>query len=236
MTAPPPLRPERVRAIVFDLDGTLVDSYAAIAASLNHARGRFGMEPLNAAEVRRRVGRGLETLISEVIGEEHVEEGVRAFREHYALAWEPLTFALPGASTALRELHRRGYRLGVATNKPARFAGPILDRLALGRFLDTVEGPDTAGGAKPDPVMLSRCLSVLGSPADESLYVGDMVLDVETASRAGVPVILVPGGSSPRDDLLETGQRVIDSILDLLDVLPKAPSPRRALLRAGESS
>ncbi|HKQ60212.1 MAG TPA: HAD hydrolase-like protein, partial [Candidatus Polarisedimenticolaceae bacterium] len=142
---PPPLDPAAVRGVVFDLDGTLVDSYAAIAASVNHARAHFGLAELPAAVVRRTVGRGLEALLAELLGPQRVELGVRLFRERYAETFAAATIALPGAAQTLGELTRRGYVLAVASNKPARFSDPILAALGLRPYLRSVEGPDLAG-------------------------------------------------------------------------------------------
>ena len=216
---PPALHPERVRGIVFDLDGTLVDSYAAIAESLNHARGHFALPPLSTSEVRRRVGRGLEVLIEELVGPQRVQSGVRLFREHYAAVFRARTSVLPDAREALHELQSRGYRLAVASNKPARFSTPILEHLGMLSSLDDVQGPDLAGSAKPEPTMLRNCVSALGLVPRQALYVGDMVLDVESAARAGLPVILVCGGSSTAEELARTGQPVIESLRVLVGLL-----------------
>ncbi len=221
-------RPEApVRGVVFDLDGTLVDSYAAITSSVNAARSRFGFPPLAEADVRSRVGRGLEALMADVLGPAHADEGARVFREHYATVFAEGTAPLPGALDTVRELSARGYRLSVASNKLARFGRPILERLGLAALLDAVEGPDTAGATKPDPAMISRCLIAMRVEREEAIYVGDMVLDVETAKRAGVRVLLVPGGSSSPSDLALTGAPLLASLPDLLRLLPAAKGPIR---------
>jgi HAD superfamily hydrolase (TIGR01509 family) len=217
-----------VRGVVFDLDGTLVDSYDAIALGVNAARKAFGLAPLPRPDVRRRVGRGLEALMADVLGKERADAGVRIFRERYAEVYAAATSALPGALDTLRELRSRGYRMAVASNKLARFGGPILEHLGMAGFLTTVEGPDTAGAPKPEPPMIERCLRAMGVGPEEALYVGDMVLDVETALRAGVPVILVPGGSSEREDLLRTGATVLGSLVEILEILPPLEGARDA--------
>jgi phosphoglycolate phosphatase len=217
--APPPLNTAKVRGLIFDLDGTLVDSYAAIAASLNHARAGFGLAALPDETIRRGVGRGLESLIADLVGEERVERGVRLFRERYATVYREGTFALPGADETLRELRRRGYRVTVASNKPARFSEPILRAVGLFGYVDAVQGPDVAGTTKPEPTMLRNCLARMGIGADAGLYVGDMVLDVETAARAGVPVVLVCGGSSRAAELRATGQPVVEGLEELARLL-----------------
>lgn len=218
--SPPSLDPAAVRGLVFDLDGTLVDSYDAIGASLNHARAAFGLPALPADLIRRTVGRGLEQLVSDLVGEDRVERGVGLFREHYARTFRRTTRTLPGARATLRELHRRGYRMTVASNKPARFGEPILADAGLTPYLVGVQGPDRAGATKPDPAMIRSCLQAMSLTPQEAVYVGDMVLDVETAARAGLPVVLVEGGSSSSDALRGTGQRVLPRLGALADLLP----------------
>ena len=208
-----------MRGIVLDLDGTLVDSYEAIAESLNHARVTCGQPPLALEVVRASVGHGLEALVADLVGADHVAEGVRAFRERYAEV-HVRTRVLPGVRPTLRALWARGYRMSVASNKPARFGEAIVRRLGLRPFLTCVEGPDLAGSTKPEPALIRRCLAGMGLDAAQALYVGDMVLDVESAARAGLPVTLVPGGSSSARELRATGEIVLDGFPALLDLLP----------------
>lgn len=208
-----------MRGIVFDLDGTLVDSYPAICESLNHALQAFRLDPLDADTVRRMVGRGLECLVRDVLGPERVEEGVRLFRERYAAVFLERTVALDGAFETLAALHAHGIRLAVASNKPARFSRPLLDGLGLAGFVASVHGPDTVGSTKPDPAMLRRCMADLGVTAAETLYVGDMLMDVASATEAGVPVALVLGGSAGEAELRATGQPVLASLTELRELL-----------------
>jgi phosphoglycolate phosphatase len=211
----------RVRGIVFDLDGTLVDSYRAIAESLNHAREAFGLAPIAEHVVRRRVGRGLEILIAELVGAGRVEAGVRLFRERYATAYARGTFILPGVAETLLELGRRGFAMTVASNKPARFGSAILADLGLVDLFAVVQGPDLAGSTKPDPAMIGLCLEAMEVGPEEAVYVGDMVLDAESARRAGIPVVLVLGGSSDEEALRATGHPVLGGLRDLLALLPE---------------
>jgi phosphoglycolate phosphatase len=214
-----------VRGIVFDLDGTLVDSYEAIRRSLNHARAAFGLLPLDLGTVRQSVGHGLEALIEKLCAPADVPAGVALFRSHYAEVYAEHTIALPGVADCLDELARRGFRLAVASNKPAYFSRPILEQLGLARHLAEVLGPDIAGTAKPEPAMLALCLSRMALPAGQALYVGDMALDAETAARAGIPVVLVAGGSSSQEELAAAGPRVLHSLGELCDLLPRSVLP-----------
>jgi phosphoglycolate phosphatase len=217
------LEPSRVRGLVFDLDGTLIDSYGAIAESLNHARLAFGLQSLPEETVRAHVGRGLEHLVADLVGADRIEEGVRLFRESYAKVFSGLTRILPGVRETLTVLRRSGYRMSVASNKPARFAEPILETLGVRDCVGAILGPDLAGCTKPDPAMIRLCLASMGTPPREAAYVGDMVLDVESADRAGVPVILVPGGSSSAEELRSTGRTVLGSFRGLLDLFRPVP-------------
>ena len=110
--------------------------------------------------------------------------------------------------------------MSVATNKPAHFANAILRRLDMDRSLCCIAGPDVVDSHKPEPEMIHHCLRRMGVDRASSLYVGDMVLDVESAARAGVPVVLVEGGSSPSEELRATGETVLGSVADLPRWLP----------------
>jgi phosphoglycolate phosphatase len=227
VTAPPALDPSPVRAIVFDLDGTLVDSYRPITTSLNYTRAQFGMLPLGLAEIRSRVGRGLEHLIGELVGPDRVEQGVQLFRRRYSEIYADQTVGLPGVVKTLRGLREAGYSMAVASNKPTRFSQPILQRVGMLPFIGCVQGPDLVAAAKPEPAMILRCLELLHVTRCEAVYVGDMLLDVESAARAGLPVILVPGGSSNRQELRGTGQTLLSSFEALLALLPGPPTGPR---------
>jgi len=209
--------------VVFDLDGTLVDSYGAIATCLNAARAAFDLPALDELEVRGLVGHGLESLLASQLGASRVAEGVRTFRDLYARIGVERTTALPGVVEGLSALAARGYRMAVATNKPASFAEPILEALDLARYFRYVAGPDRIGATKPDPALLAVCLRALDVSPAQAAYVGDMVLDVETADRAGVSVVLVCGGSSSESDLRATGRPVARAFREVVELLGAAP-------------
>lgn len=212
-----------IRAVVFDLDGTLVDSYRPITTSLNHARAHWDLPPLTEQRVRRRVGHGLEVLVAQEVGADRVTDGVRLFREKYAEIFADETRPLAGAFDTVRELHEKGYSLAVASNKPARFSRAILEHLDMLRFMTYVAGPDTAGSTKPEPAMIRSCLEAMRSTTAETIYVGDMVLDVESGRRAGLTVVLVAGGSASPEELRSTGCPILERLGRLSDELPPLP-------------
>src|SRR6266851_5770910 len=113
--------------VVFDLDGTLIDGYAAIGDALAFAMGRLGISALSPGEVRGMVGHGLERLLEQAVGAERSAEGVRLFRERYPEVAVAKSHLLPDVERVLALLADRGHRMAVASNKPARFSRMILD-------------------------------------------------------------------------------------------------------------
>jgi phosphoglycolate phosphatase len=127
---------------------------------------------------------------------------------------------MPDAGRVLPDLAARGYRLAVASNKLATYSVRILRALRLDASFDAIHGPDSAGRAKPDPAMIDACLAAMGVGRDGAVYVGDMPLDVDAAHRAGVGVVLLAGGASPREALEPTGARVLGGLRELAASLP----------------
>ena len=193
--------PRPPHAVVFDLDGTLLDSYAAIHESLALVLAAFSRPPLTPEETRRMVGYGLESLVTRAVGAENVAEGVRIFREHYEKIGPTSSTLLPGADEVTRRLAGAGIPLSIVSNKPARFSREILGALGiLGRFA-FVAGPDDGFPPKPAPHMVFMALATMGAKGPESLYVGDMPVDVATARAAGIPIVAVPSGSATTGEL-----------------------------------
>lgn len=204
------------RAVLFDFDGTLGDSYPAIAASVNHLRARRGLPPLPADEVRRFVGRGPAHLLGHTLPGADVEPAMAAYRAHHVTVMRELTQLLPGAAEALTALHRAGLRLGVCSNKPVDFTRALLDHLGVASVFEIVLGPQDVPRPKPAPDMLLAALRRLDLPAAQVLYLGDMTVDIATARAAGVTVWVVPTGSEDRDDLLRAGpDRLLESLAEL---------------------
>jgi phosphoglycolate phosphatase len=207
--------------LIFDFDGTLIDSYEAIAESLNRVRESFSLPPLPPAEIKTMVGHGLEHLIQKAIGGERVEEGVKLFRQSYATLCEKRTSILPQVKETLEELDRRGYRMAIATNKPSYFARDILRALEIEHLFAEVLGPNDVERPKPDPEMLEIIMMRIGLSPEEVVYVGDMLLDIEVARRAGVAAYAIPTGSATRESLLQgRPDRLLHRFSDLLSVLP----------------
>src|SRR6185436_5384909 len=193
--------PPPYRAIVFDLDGTLVDSYDAIGDSLNTVRARFGLEPWSAAEVRSAVGHGLPSLIRDNVGDANTAEGVRLFRARYRRIYREKTRWMPDVEPALRTLAARGIPIAITSNKPAYFSREIVAFLGAREMFTAVLGPEMVPRPKPDPEMVHLAVETLETPAADVLYVGDMTIDIETCRRAGLAVAVLPAGSDTRETL-----------------------------------
>lgn len=203
--------------VVFDLDGTLIDGYTAIAEALSYAMGGLGLPAPGAPEVRSMVGHGLERLLEKAVGTERAAEGVRLFRERYPSVAVAGSQLLPDVPGVLEELARRGNAMAVASNKPANFARLILEAKGVASYFLSIQGPDAQTPAKPDPTMLLRMMEKAGAHPSATVVVGDMEVDAQMARAAGCRVALLPGGSRSREQLAEVDA---DALLDRLAELP----------------
>ena len=171
--------------IVFDLDGTLIDGYRGIAHALEFAMKELNATPLPLERVRVMVGRGLEKLLEEAVGPKLAPRGVLLFRERYAEIVDEETILLPDVPEVLDRLAEAGHTMAVASNKAASFSRRILaGKEILSRFL-AVAGPDGETPPKPDPTMIHDLRRQAGATAEETVIVGDMEIDAETALAAG---------------------------------------------------
>jgi phosphoglycolate phosphatase len=216
----------RLRAVLFDFDGTLGDSYPAIAASVNHVRALRGLPPLTQDEVRRHVGRGPGYLLSHTVPSGNVSANIVAYRAHHPSVLREGTQLMPGAREILAALHERGLRLGVCSNKPLPFTRELLEYFAVASYLDVVLGPEDVTHPKPAPDMLREALRRLDVPAAEALYIGDMVVDIQTARSAGVRVWIVPTGSDTAEDIVRARpDRMVRDLTEATALLESAPRP-----------
>jgi phosphoglycolate phosphatase len=189
----------RPSLVIFDLDGTLIDSAPDLAAAINAMLAGYDREPLPIGEVRRMVGDGVAMLVGRALAARDCRpadptEAERSFMRHYESDPTSLTTVFPGATRALQSLSAAGIPLAVCTNKPAAIAGAILDSLGLGRFFARVVGGDSLPFRKPDPRVVLALLDEFASGPQDALLVGDSEVDAETARAAGVPFVLMKHG------------------------------------------
>ena len=188
-----------VTAIIFDLDGTLIDSAPDIHAAVARALAEEGAPPLSFETVRGFIGNGLPILVERVIAarKERLDPVRRAdltqrVMRYYAAASADLTTVYPGVLGALAVLAAKGHPMGVCTNKPEGAARDVLNALGLGGFFQAVIGGETLPQRKPHPAPLLATRDQLG--AARALYVGDSEVDAETALAAGIPLLLYTEG------------------------------------------
>lgn len=189
--------------IGFDLDGTLVDTSADLAAALNHALAHIDRGPLPVADVQKMVGRGARVMLTRaltVTGDATPEVIDRLFPiliDYHAAHIVVDSRPYPGVVDALETLSAQGYRLAVCTNKLEHLARLVLDALDLTRHFDVIVGGDTTPKLKPDPLPLLAMIERAGG--GRTLFVGDSDNDIDAAKAAGVPSVVVSFGYVPGD-------------------------------------
>jgi phosphoglycolate phosphatase len=196
-----PIRLPRRRAIVFDLDGTLVDSAPDLAAATDHVLHTFGRPPVGLEAVRKLVGDGARALVVrgfESTGAlpppEQIDRAVEIFLDHYAANIAAHTRPFPGVVAALDRLRDAGLRLGICTNKREGLTHALLRELGLAGYFDAVVGGDTLPVRKPDGGHLLGTLAAMQSGPADAVMVGDSINDISAARSAGVPVVAVSFG------------------------------------------
>lgn len=221
----------RYRGMIFDLDGTLVDSYAALAESINHARRALGYSNLDATKIRSFVGDGVERLLCRAFDSEEVPGNARSlFEDHYDRICSESSRLLEHVESTLLRLESQGIVMSVCTNKPTYFSQKILDALGAGRHFSAVVGPDLAKARKPDRRHVEAALEPLGLPGSDVLFVGDMPVDVAAARNAGIDVAVIATGSASVDELRGSSPDFfLDSFSDLLGFVPLESARRRSV-------
>ncbi len=208
---------DKIKGVIFDLDGTLIDSYQAIYLSFQYAYGKMGLPPLSFEDSRKVVGLGLTITFNDLVGPERTPEALRFFRERYDEVFAENTHLLPGAREVVAELNRRGIRQAVATNKLGRFSRAIIKHFGMEKFFVAILGDEDVSMNKPDPEMLLSALGKMALPREGVVMVGDSLIDIQSAKNTGIRVFAIPSGVTKREVLEQAGPTaVLDRLMDLL--------------------
>lgn len=187
-----------MRAVLFDLDGTLADSAPDLAAALNRMRAEQGMAPLPAASTRPLTSSGARGMLKAGFGIEpgdsRYEEYKARFLDYYEAGLCVHTRLFPGMEDLLGNLETRGLAWGIVTNKATRFTAPLVSLLHLAERAACVVSGDTTPHAKPHPAPLLHASAIIGIPAGECMYVGDDLRDIQAAQAAGMRSVAVTFG------------------------------------------
>jgi phosphoglycolate phosphatase len=216
-----PLPPLRYRAVLFDLDGTLVDSYAALAEAVNFARREHGLPELSATRIRDFVGDGLDTMLRRAFDVDTVPRSVKdAFESRYDDICCESSTILADVESTLATLHGLGVAMAVCTNKPTSFSKKILTFLQLAPYFRAIVGPDLAGARKPEARHVLHTLEATSCAPSDALFVGDMPIDVHAARNSGIDVAVVATGSSTAEALQAAkADHYLERFSDLLKVV-----------------
>ncbi|MCM1123036.1 MAG: HAD family hydrolase [Eubacterium sp.] len=216
-----------VDTIIFDLDGTLLDTLEDLTDSVNHVMAKYNLPLHTIEDIRSYVGNGAAKLVERAIphGADNpaYHEMLGAFREHYALHCEDKTAPYEGVVEMLALVKQSGYRLAVVSNKPDR-AVKQLCRRHFGEYVQTAIGESEEIQKKPAPDMVYRALADLSSDASCAVYVGDSEVDLQTAANVPMPCISVAWGFRTEEQLLAAGavqERMIRSPQELLPLFER---------------
>jgi phosphoglycolate phosphatase len=212
-----------VDLLIFDLDGTLIDSKLDLAQAVNATREHLGMEPLENERVYSYVGNGAPVLIRRALGDQateaQIEEALEFFLAYYRA--HPLDFTLlyPGVKESLDRLWAAGKRMAVLTNKPVRISRAILEGLGVHGYFFQVYGGNSFEFKKPHPVGVEALMREAGVGRDATLMVGDSGVDVETARNAGIQCCGVTYGFQPESLADPAPDKLVDRMDELADWL-----------------
>ena len=215
----------RYRAVLFDLDGTLVDSYSALADAVNYALNQHGLDELTMDEIRGYVGEGLERLLDRAFQGDVPASATDAFENRYDEICCEQSRVLADVEATLSALSRLDVAMAVCTNKPTAFSRKILEFLGLASFFRAIVGPDLAGARKPQAQHVLHTLEATHCTPQEALFVGDMPIDIEAAHNSGIAAAVVATGSSTSNALKAAGpDHYLDRLADLVEIVRNGAS------------
>ncbi|MCU1749196.1 phosphoglycolate phosphatase [Pseudomonas sp. 6D_7.1_Bac1] len=219
------------RLVMFDLDGTLIDSVPDLAVAVDNMLLKLGRAPAGLDAVREWVGNGAPVLVRRALAgnidhasvdDGEAEHALGIFMEAYA-GGHGLTVVYPGVRETLKWLHKQRVEMALITNKPERFVAPLLDEMKIGRYFRWIIGGDTLPQKKPDPAALFFVMKMANIPASQSLFIGDSRSDVLAARAAGVKCVALSYGYNHGRPIAEESPALV--IDDLRKLIPGCLDP-----------
>jgi phosphoglycolate phosphatase len=212
-----------VHALIFDLDGTLIDSKRDLIHSVNAMLAEMSREKLAEETISGYIGHGAPQLVSRVLGTSATEQerahALRFFLAYYEQHKMDSTCAYPGVEEALEQLQRKKLPMAVLTNKPARLSVRILDALGLTKYFRAVYGGNSFETKKPDPLGANTILVEFGATPEQAMVIGDSEVDVQTARNAGTMAAAVNYGFGVHDRVLYPADIYLEQIGDLVPLV-----------------
>lgn len=189
------------RALLFDLDGTLIDHFRAIYRAYRYAAEQLGEPPVSYEKVRRTVGGSVPVTMRRLLGRDDVDEALVLFRDYFPRIMLEEVDPLPGAAWLVTALRDRGYRTAVFTNKDGPHARAVIDHLGWSHLFDAVIGTTDTPHRKPEEAFSRHVLDTLGISAAEAALIGDSPFDFQAARVVGMPAYGVATGSHTLPEL-----------------------------------
>jgi phosphoglycolate phosphatase len=221
----------RMDLVIFDLDGTLIDSKRDLACAVNAARAHRGMEPLENETVFSYVGEGAPTLIRRALGpgatDDQVKDALAFFLAFYNDHMIDHTLLYPGVLDTLERLSTAGVKMAVLTNKPVRMSRAICEALGVSQYFERVYGGNSFEQKKPDPIGIATLLVDCAAAPGRAIMVGDSAVDIRTARNANVMSCGVSYGFQPETLAAEPPDLMVDRIEQLADWILARPDTAR---------
>lgn len=211
---------KNIELIIFDLDGTLVDAYRAIIKSFNYTLQKLGYSKKDDLTIRRAVGWGDENLLRPFLDSRELNKALSIYRKHHKTTLVKYSRLFPKVDIVLNHLRNRGYKLAIASNRPTRFSWILIRHLKIEKYFDYVLCADRLKHIKPHPEILNRIRQRFSLRPVQTLYVGDMTIDIQAGRRAKIKTISIDTGSNTIQELKrQRPYRIINRITDLLKIL-----------------
>ena len=220
MTAPP-LYP--IRALIFDLDGTLIDSKRDLIHSVNAMLGEMGRAQLDEETISGYIGHGAPLLVSRALGSNAREDDLRRALQFFLAYYEEhkldTTCAYPGVADSLAELSRKKVPMAVLTNKPVKISVRILEALGLATYFRAIYGGNSFEWKKPDPRGANTIVREFGASPRETMLIGDSEVDVQTARNARMIAVAVNYGFGVHDRTQHPADLYLEKLADLVPLV-----------------